>query len=110
MDKRSWNILCWNIRGINASSKWDEIQQKIRKVPVLWFVYRKLSVNLLTQLLFKISLPNALINLNSSPLWVSLVVSLSFGIAQFSWVMLWLLSLMLLQLISLLVMIEVTGV
>ena len=32
MDKRSWNILCWNIRGINASSKWDAVQQKIEEI------------------------------------------------------------------------------
>ena len=98
------------LEGLMLHQNGMQSNRKLRRLHVLGFVYRKLSVNLLTQLLFKISLPNALINLNSSPLWVSLVVSLSFGIAQFSWVMLWLLSLMLLQLISLLVVIEVTGV
>ena len=29
MDNRHWNILCWNIRSINASDKWDAVRQKI---------------------------------------------------------------------------------
>jgi len=31
MDNRVWNILCWNICGINASSKWDAIRNKIEE-------------------------------------------------------------------------------
>lgn len=26
---RSWNILCWNVRGINAAQKWPTIRNKI---------------------------------------------------------------------------------
>ena len=26
---RSWNILCWNIRGINSQDKWDALHNKI---------------------------------------------------------------------------------
>jgi exonuclease III len=26
---RSWNILCWNVRGINATKKWPVIRNKI---------------------------------------------------------------------------------
>jgi len=26
---RNWNILCWNIRGINAHAKWDALRNKI---------------------------------------------------------------------------------
>lgn len=26
---RSWNILCWNVRGINAAEKWSTICNKI---------------------------------------------------------------------------------
>jgi len=26
---RTWKILCWNIRGINAENKWDSIRNKI---------------------------------------------------------------------------------
>jgi len=26
---RSWNILCWNVRGINAAEKWPSIRSKI---------------------------------------------------------------------------------
>lgn len=26
---RSWNILCWNIRGINAEGKWESLRNKI---------------------------------------------------------------------------------
>jgi hypothetical protein len=29
MDNRVWNILCSNIRGLNASGKWDAIRNKI---------------------------------------------------------------------------------
>ena len=31
MDNRSWNILCWNIRGINAISKCDAVRNKIEE-------------------------------------------------------------------------------
>lgn len=26
---RSWNVLCWNIRGINSDSKWNALRDKI---------------------------------------------------------------------------------
>jgi hypothetical protein len=29
MDNQSWNILCWNIRGINSVGKCDAIRNKI---------------------------------------------------------------------------------
>lgn len=25
----NWNILCWNIRGINSEAKWDALRNKI---------------------------------------------------------------------------------
>jgi exonuclease III len=28
---RSWYILCWNIRGINASEKWDAVRDKVEE-------------------------------------------------------------------------------
>jgi len=31
MNNRNWNILCWNIRGINATSKWDAVRDKIEE-------------------------------------------------------------------------------
>ena len=31
MDKRQWNVLCWNIRGINATDKGDVVRQKIEE-------------------------------------------------------------------------------
>ena len=31
MDNQHWNVLCWNIRGINDSDKWDAIRQKIEE-------------------------------------------------------------------------------
>jgi hypothetical protein len=31
MNTRNWNILCWNIRGINASEKWDAVRDKIEE-------------------------------------------------------------------------------
>jgi hypothetical protein len=29
MDNRSWNILCWNVRGLNDKDKWGPIRNKI---------------------------------------------------------------------------------
>lgn len=31
MDKRSWNILCWNVRGVNDKDKWESIRNKIEE-------------------------------------------------------------------------------
>jgi exonuclease III len=28
---RQWNILCWNVRGINSSSKWNSIKSIIKE-------------------------------------------------------------------------------
>lgn len=28
---RSWNILCWNVRGINSPGRWDDIRLKIEE-------------------------------------------------------------------------------
>lgn len=26
---RNWNVLCWNVRGLNASRKWDSVKNKV---------------------------------------------------------------------------------
>jgi hypothetical protein len=31
MSTRNWHILCWNIRGINATEKWDAVRDKIEE-------------------------------------------------------------------------------
>ena len=31
MSTHNWHILCWNIRGINASEKWDAVREKIEE-------------------------------------------------------------------------------
>jgi exonuclease III len=31
MNSRSWNILCWNVRGLNDKDKWDPIRNKIEE-------------------------------------------------------------------------------
>ena len=31
MNNITWQILCWNIRGINAVSKWEAVRDKIEK-------------------------------------------------------------------------------
>lgn len=28
---RDWNVLCWNIRGINASEKWEAVRNKVEE-------------------------------------------------------------------------------
>lgn len=29
MNSHAWNILCWNVRGLNDIDKWDPIRNKI---------------------------------------------------------------------------------
>jgi exonuclease III len=31
MNNRIWHILCWNVRGINGSDKWDAVRDKIEE-------------------------------------------------------------------------------
>jgi exonuclease III len=31
MINRAWNVLCWNIRGLNDKDKWDPIRNKIEE-------------------------------------------------------------------------------
>jgi hypothetical protein len=31
MNNRSWQILCWNIRGLNDSNKWDAVRNKVEE-------------------------------------------------------------------------------
>jgi hypothetical protein len=31
MDNRVWNILCWNILGLNATGKWDVVSNKLEE-------------------------------------------------------------------------------
>jgi hypothetical protein len=31
MINRAWNVLCWNIRGLNDKDKWDSIRNKIEE-------------------------------------------------------------------------------
>jgi len=28
---RDWNVLCWNIRGINGSEKWEAMRNKVEE-------------------------------------------------------------------------------
>jgi hypothetical protein len=29
MNHHAWNVLCWNVRGMNDKEKWDSIRNKI---------------------------------------------------------------------------------
>jgi exonuclease III len=31
MNIQQWHVLCWNIRGINATAKWDAVREKIKE-------------------------------------------------------------------------------
>lgn len=31
MNSRSWQILCWNIRGLNDANKWDAVWGKVEE-------------------------------------------------------------------------------
>jgi exonuclease III len=31
INSRAWNVLCWNVRGINDKEKWNSIRNKIEE-------------------------------------------------------------------------------
>jgi exonuclease III len=31
MNSQSWQILCWNIRGLNDSNKWEAVRNKVEE-------------------------------------------------------------------------------
>lgn len=31
MDNRAWNVLCWNVRGINDKDRWNAVRNKIEE-------------------------------------------------------------------------------
>ena len=78
---RSWNILNWNIRGINSKDKWLALRQKIDESDCNILCLQETKREIFdTTYLKKIALPD-LINLPSYPLLELLGVSLWFGMA-----------------------------
>ena len=50
---RNWNILNWNVRGINSQIRWDDLEQKLKKATVALFACKKLREIILTKLTSK---------------------------------------------------------
>ena len=70
MGNHDWNVLCWNVRGINDSDKWDAIRYKIEESNASIFCLKETKKkNLLTSDLFENLLQKDLINLISTHLW-----------------------------------------
>ena len=109
MDKHQWNVLFWNIRGINATDKWDDVKQKIEESACAIVCLQETKRAALIRPILEISLHVALISSNSFPLWTFLVVFLSFGTARFFLGKDWKRNHMRLQLISLQIMTRVNG-
>ena len=38
---RNWNILNWNVRGINSQTRWDDIRAKIDESNCVSFAFKK---------------------------------------------------------------------
>lgn len=58
---RNWNILCWNVRGINSEDKWLVIRNKIEESSCVVFCLRKQRGKILIILMSKSLHPSALI-------------------------------------------------
>jgi len=41
MDSKLWNILCWNVRGLNDPNKWDLIYNKIDESACSLFCFQE---------------------------------------------------------------------
>jgi hypothetical protein len=68
MNSRAWNILCWNVRGLNDKDKWGPIRNKIEESHANIFVFKKQKKNLLIGVLSASSLRKDLISLTSAQL------------------------------------------
>jgi hypothetical protein len=78
MNSNAWNILCWNVRGLNDKDKWDPIRNKIEESHANIFCLQE-KKNLLICVLSVSSLRKDLISLTFAHLWVPLVVFWSAG-------------------------------
>jgi len=38
---RNWNILCWNVRGLNDPDKWDLIRNKLEESACSLFCFQE---------------------------------------------------------------------
>ena len=70
---RKWNILNWNVRGINSQSRWDDLKDKLRKAIVVLYACKKQKEMTLTKIISEISLLEDLINMLIPLHWACLV-------------------------------------
>ena len=60
---RNWNVLCWNVRGLNSATRQRAMREKLMKANVLLFVYMKQNAPQLMQNLLGPGAQEDLINL-----------------------------------------------
>ena len=70
---RSWNILNWNVRGINSNARWNDIRQKMMKVHGASLLFRKQREKTLILPILRISALGGLISTAIHPQLVALV-------------------------------------
>lgn len=66
---RSWNILCWNVRGINPAEKWPLIRNKIDESNCEIFYFQEAKKSHLIQPSSGILLQEDLTNSFMLPRW-----------------------------------------
>jgi hypothetical protein len=77
MNSRAWNILCWNVHGLDDKEKWNPIRNKIEESNANIVCLQETKGKPLTGSLSIIVLQKDLIVLIFAPLLVPLVASLS---------------------------------
>lgn len=71
MNSRAWNILCWNVRGLNDREKWDPIRNKLDESDANMFCLQETKKAVISNLSESLPQKN-LINLTSVHLRVLL--------------------------------------
>ena len=80
---RNWNILNWNVRGINSQIRWDDLEQKLKKATVALFACKKLREIILTKLTSEIFHLEDTTNLHILPLLAYQEELLLYGMTVF---------------------------
>ena len=81
---RSWNLMSWNVRGLNSKEKWSEIRDKIIEANCDIICLQETKKRILIWRSLGIFAQQILINLNFCPLLGPQEESSLFGKADFS--------------------------
>lgn len=83
INSRAWNVLCWNVRGINDKEKWNSIRNKIEESGAnIFFAFRRLREKLLISSMLGSLLLNVLTSLIIAHLWGHLGEYLFVGVVH----------------------------